>query len=187
MKKVFEFAPADATATLAICLPFDERKKSRLRTRTVCGEEIGLMLPRGQVLRHGVLLQDESGRVIEVQAAPETVTTALSDDTHLLTRAAYHLGNRHVPLQIGTGWLRYQHDHVLDDMVKGLGLTVQVEEQPFEPEDGAYAGGHSHGHSHEHAASALQAVSPRVAQSYVALTPVSAHGHSAERDHNERH
>ncbi|NPU91152.1 MAG: urease accessory protein UreE [Gammaproteobacteria bacterium] len=151
MKKVFEFAPSGSTATLAICLPFDDRKKSRLRTRTVSGEEIGLILPRGQVLRHGVLLQDEDGRVIEVQAAPEKVTTALSGNPNVLTRAAYHLGNRHVPLQIGDGWLRYQHDHVLDDMVMGLGLLVKVEQQPFEPEDGAYAGqGHSHGHEHEH-------------------------------------
>ena len=151
MKKVFEFAAPGSKATLAICLPFDERKKSRLRTSTVCGEEIGLILPRGQVLRGGILLLDESGRVIEVQAAPEKVTTVRSGDPYLLTRAAYHLGNRHVPLQIGTGWLRYQHDHVLDVMVMGLGLIIKVEEQPFEPEDGAYAGqGHSHGHHHAH-------------------------------------
>ena len=149
MIKVFEFAPAGAVATLSLCLPFDERKKSRLRTRTTCGEEVGLMLPRGQILRHGTLLQDESGRVIEVLAAGEVVSDVHCDDPHLLTRAAYHLGNRHVPLQIGPGWLRYQHDHVLDEMVKGLGLTVTVETAPFEPEDGAYAGqGRSHGHHH---------------------------------------
>lgn len=150
MKKVFEFAAPGSLATLAICLPFDERKKSRLRTRTVCGEEIGLMLPRGQILRDGTLLQDETGRVIAVKAAKEYVSTVVSHDTLLLTRAAYHLGNRHVPLQIGDGWLRYQHDHVLDDMVIGLGLRVITAEQPFEPEDGAYAGGHAHGHHHDH-------------------------------------
>src|SRR3990167_2184539 len=165
MKKIFEFAQPGSTATLAICLPFDDRKKSRLRTHTVSGEEIGLILPRGQVLRHGVLLQDEDGRVIEVQAAPEKVTTALSGNPHVLTRAAYHLGNRHVPLQIGNGWLRYQHDHVLDDMVMGLGLIIKVELQPFEPEDGAYAGqGHSHSHGHDH-----------------------SHGHSQSRSHEHEH
>lgn len=149
MKKVYEFAEAGAVATLAICLPFDERKKSRLRTFTTAGEEIGLMLPRGQILRHGTRLRDEAGRVIEVQAAKEIVSTVISNDPLLLTRAAYHLGNRHVPLQIGNGWLRYQHDHVLDAMVAGLGLQVLMAEQPFEPEDGAYAGqGHSHGHGH---------------------------------------
>ncbi len=150
MKKVYEFADPGSVATLVICLPFDERKKSRLRTVTTNGEEMGLMLPRGQILRHGTLLKDESGRVIEVQAAKEFVSTVFSKDVLLLTRAAYHLGNRHVPLQIGAGWLRYQHDHVLDSMVTGLGLQVITAEQPFEPEDGAYAGGHSHGHSHPH-------------------------------------
>lgn len=151
MKKILEFAPTGSTPVLTLCLPFDERKKSRLRTRTTNGEEIGLMLPRGQILRHGTLLQDESGRVIEVQAAKETVSTVISHDPLLLTRAAYHLGNRHVPLQIGKGWLRYQHDHVLDAMVVGLGLQVLTGEHPFEPEDGAYAGhGHSHGHDHSH-------------------------------------
>ena len=151
MKKVFEFAKPGSVATLSLCLPFDDRKKSRLRTHTSCGEEIGLMLPRGQILRHGTLLKDETGRVIEVLAAGEVVSNVCSDDLHLLTRAAYHLGNRHVPLQIGAGWLRYQHDHVLDEMVIGLGLQVTVEQQPFEPEDGAYAGqGHSHSHGHHH-------------------------------------
>lgn len=151
MKKVYEFAPSGSQATLFVCLPFDERKKSRLRTQTTSGEEIGLMLPRGQILRHGTLLVDESGRVIEVQAAKETVSTVISADPLALTRAAYHLGNRHVPLQIGNGWLRYQHDHVLDAMVVGLGLQVLLAEQPFEPEDGAYAGqGHSHDHEHAH-------------------------------------
>ena len=150
MIKVYDFAEPGSKPTLAICLPFDERKKSRLRTRTTTGEEIGLMLPRGQILRHGTLLKDEAGRVIEVQAAKENVSTVVCIDPLLLTRAAYHLGNRHVPLQIGEGWLRYQHDHVLDAMVIGLGLRVILAEQPFEPEDGAYAGGHSHGHSHDH-------------------------------------
>ncbi len=151
MKKIYEFAAPGSVATLQLRLPFDERKKSRLRTRTLCGEEVGLMLPRGQILRQGTLLHDESGRVIEVLAAKETVSTVISNDALLLMRAAYHLGNRHVPLQIGAGWLRYQHDHVLDDMVIGLGLQVLVAEQPFEPEDGAYAGkGHSHGHHHDH-------------------------------------
>jgi urease accessory protein len=155
MKKVLQFAgdvEAGTAAPLTVCLPFDERKKSRLKTISQCGEALGFMLPRGQILRDGTLLRDETGRLIEVKAAQETVSTVASEDLHVVMRAAYHLGNRHVPLQIGPGWLRYQHDHVLDAMVEGLGLTVTVEQQPFEPEDGAYAAGHghSHGHSHEH-------------------------------------
>ena len=68
----------------------------------------------------------------------ETVSTVHTDDAVMLARAGYHLGNRHVALQIGGGWLRYQHDHVLDDMLRGFGLDVRVDEAPFEPEGGAY-------------------------------------------------
>jgi len=82
-----------------------------------------------------------------VSAAPETVSTVRCAEPQLLARIAYHLGNRHVALQIGTGWLRYQHDHVLDAMVQGMGLNVSVEQAPFEPEAGAYQGAEpSHAH-----------------------------------------
>ena len=82
-----------------------------------------------------------------VRAAAEPVSVVVSADPLLLLRAAYHLGNRHVPLQIGAGWLRYLRDHVLDDLCRGLGLEVEAASLPFEPEAGAYAGS-SHGHSH---------------------------------------
>ena len=134
-----------------LVLPFQLRTKSRLRTALPSGEEVGLILERGTVLRDGDLLLAEDGRVVRVVAASETVSTARADDPLTLTRASYHLGNRHVPLQISAGWLRYQHDHVLDEMVRGLGLSVIVENAPFEPEAGAY-GGHTlltpHAHSH---------------------------------------
>jgi urease accessory protein len=135
---------------IRLVLPFQLRTKSRLRTALESGEEVGLMLERGMVLRDGDLLLAEDGRILQIVAAPETVSTVTSRDSHLLLRASYHLGNRHVPLQIGAGWLRYQHDHVLDDMVRGLGLSVVIEEAPFEPEAGAYSGHsslapHSHG------------------------------------------
>ncbi|MCP5014974.1 MAG: urease accessory protein UreE [Ketobacter sp.] len=152
MIKVTEFAAhvPEAQPQLTVRLPFDERKKSRLKTVAESGEPLGFILPRGHILRDGTRLLDESGRLIEVKAANETVSTVSNDDLHKVMRAAYHLGNRHVPLQIGEGWLRYQHDHVLDDMVIGLGLDVMVELAPFEPEDGAYSGGHAHSHSHSH-------------------------------------
>ncbi len=134
--------PADAQATLT--LPFEQRQKSRLRIRLDNGQDAGLFLPRGTVLRHGDRLRATSGLVVEVRAAPEAVSTARADDTLLLARAAYHLGNRHVALQLGPGWLRYPHDHVLDDMTRELGLTVSREQAPFEPEAGAYGGGHHH-------------------------------------------
>ena len=87
----------------------------------------------------------------EVIASAETVSKVTCDQPLLLLKAAYHLGNRHVPLQVTEHWLRYQHDHVLDDMVRGLGLQVSVEQAPFQPESGAYhrhGAGHSHNHHH---------------------------------------
>ena len=123
-----------------LVLPFQLRTKSRLRTALETGEHVGIVLERGTILRHGDLLRAEDGRVVKVIAAPEIVSTVHSTDARALTRAAYHLGNRHVALQIHAEWLRYQHDHVLDDMVRGLGLSIVVEEAPFEPEAGAYGG-----------------------------------------------
>lgn len=133
--------PAHASLTLS----FDDRQRSRLRTRLDNGEEAGLFLDRGQILRGGDRLTAENGLIVEVHAAPEPVSTVRCDDAVQLARAAYHLGNRHVALQIGAGWLRYRQDHVLDDMVRGLRLQVVAEIAPFEPEGGAY-GGHSHAH-----------------------------------------
>lgn len=142
-------APAPATATLT--LPFELRQKSRLRATLDNGAEAGLLLERGTLLRHGDLLRADSGEIIEVRAAPEEVSTARATAPLLLARACYHLGNRHVPLQVGDGWLRYLHDHVLDDMLVNMGLDVTFEHVPFEPEAGAYAGqGHSHAHHHDH-------------------------------------
>jgi urease accessory protein len=136
---------ADAQLTL----PFELRSKSRLRTVISTGEEAGVVLERGNVLRGGDLLLAEDGRVIEIVAAPEQVSTVRGADPWSLVRAAYHLGNRHVALQVGNGWIRYLHDYVLDDMVRGLGFDVALELAPFEPEAGAYGGaGHAHGHAH---------------------------------------
>jgi len=139
-------------AVRRLVLPFSERSKSRLRAVLDNGEEVGLFLERGSVLRHGDLLLADDGRVVSVEAAPESVSMAHTDDLLLLARACYHLGNRHVALQIGAGWVRYSHDHVLDDMLRGIGLAVLVERAPFEPEGGAYVTAtHAHSHTHQHA------------------------------------
>ncbi len=132
-------------AAAQLILPFEVRQKTRFRAALSTGEEVGVVLERGSVLRSGDCLLADDGRVIEVLAAPETVTTVRTDDPWQLARAAYHLGNRHVSLQLGQGWLRFPHDHVLADMVRGLGLEPVTETAPFEPEPGAY--GHS-GHYH---------------------------------------
>lgn len=145
-ERLSEPLPAQTTLTL----PFDLRQKSRLRTWLDNGASAGLFLPRGTVLRHGDRLRASNGLIVEVRAATETVSTARTDDALLLARAAYHLGNRHVALQMDTDRLRYLHDHVLDDMVRDLGLEVICEQAPFEPETGAYGGRSSHSHHHPH-------------------------------------
>ena len=134
-----------------LVLPFEVRSRSRFRARLQSGEAVGVQLPRGEILRGGDQLLASDGRVIEVAAAAEEVSTVRGEDGAQLARAAYHLGNRHVPLQIGAGWIRYGHDHVLDDMVRGLGLAVSIEAAPFEPEAGAYPAhaGAAHAHSHD--------------------------------------
>jgi urease accessory protein len=137
-------------AELRLELPFGERSKSRARHVLSNGEEAGLFLERGTVLRGGDLLLADDGRVVEVQAAVESVSTVHARDPRDLARAAYHLGNRHVALQVGTGWLRYSHDHVLDGLVRGLGLEVSAELAPFEPEGGAYVSEPAHAHAHAH-------------------------------------
>ncbi len=135
---------AHRNADVQLVLPFELRQKSRLRTQLNTGEEVGLNLDRGYILRGGDQLLADDGRVIEIVASPESVSVVTSNDPLQLARAAYHLGNRHVSVQIGPGWLRYLHDHVLDDMVRGLGLPIAIDTLPFEPEAGAYA---SHSHS----------------------------------------
>ena len=135
-----------------LTLSFDERARSRQRVELDNGTQAGLFLSRGTILQHDDLLQAESTEVVKIVAAQETVSTAKISDLLLLARCSYHLGNRHVPLQITAEFIRYQHDHVLDEMLKGLGIVVTVEQAPFEPEAGAYGGqgdSHSHHHSHE--------------------------------------
>lgn len=137
-------------------LPFESRQKSRLKTRLVSGEEVELVLPRGEILRGGDLVTASDGRVIEVVAEPEKLLHIESDS---LARLAYHLGNRHVPVQVGERFLRIAADHVLEEMLRKLGAKVSEVEAPFEPEAGAYAGGHhqhdktghdEHQHDHKH-------------------------------------
>ncbi len=136
-----------------LVLPFDRRQKSRLRVELASGTEAALLLERGTILRGGDLLEAEDGRVIQVVAADQPVLLVTADTPRNLMRAAYHLGNRHVPLQVGDGWLRLEQDHVLQDMLLGLGMTVTGELAPFEPEAGAYGGGHRHGHDDDDAPS----------------------------------
>jgi urease accessory protein len=142
--------PETVAADTSVTLTLEQRVKSRLRVRLEDGREAGIFLPRGDSLKAGDCLVSEEGLVVRVLAAAERVSTARIQDPLVLARACYHLGNRHVALQIEPGRLHYLHDHVLDDLVRGLGLEVSVEDAPFEPEPGAYGGssGHVHGRGH---------------------------------------
>ncbi len=150
LKRLTAFADARVSGAVddELLLPYDTRKKSRFKAEARSGALWAVMLPRGQTLRHGTLLKSETGELVRVVAADETLSQVTGKDPWALARGAYHLGNRHMPLQLGEGWLRYQHDHVLDDMVRGLGLEVETIEAGFEPEDGAYAAPVGHGHHH---------------------------------------
>jgi len=129
----------------------DQRERSRLKVTLDDGREGGLFFAKGTTFQDGDIIIDTDNEIlVEIKAAAETVSTVKSEDQLELARACYHLGNRHIALQIESNFLRYQHDHVLDEMVRGLGLTVITEQAPFEPEAGAYSGGGHHHHSHDH-------------------------------------
>ncbi|GGK44441.1 urease accessory protein UreE [Aliivibrio fischeri] len=138
------------TAELTICLTMQERTKSRLKVTLSDGSEAGLFLPRGTVLKEHDIIESDDGVQAMITAAEETVSTVYSDDLLLLAKACYHLGNRHVPLQVEAGWCRYLHDHVLDDMVQRLGLNVKVEQAKYQPEPGAYGGSSAGSHDGHH-------------------------------------
>src|SRR5690606_31964245 len=124
------------------------RSKSRLRCFSTDGEEVGLFLERGQPpLADGDCLLAQDGRVVRVRARPEQLLHVTCASPFELMRAAYHLGNRHVALQLGDGWLRLPEDYVLKAMLEQLGAHVETIEAPYQPEHGAYGGGHHHSHA----------------------------------------
>lgn len=129
-------------------LPFDRRCRTRQLARLASGEQVAVALPAGQVLRGGDWVVASDGRIIEIVAQAERVLHVVCAGPRELARCAYHLGNRHVPVQVGDGWLRIAADHVLEEMLKGLDAVVNSIDAPFEPEAGAYA---MHAHHHEHA------------------------------------
>lgn len=143
MLKLTEVAAPECASDDVLILPWESRQKSRLQAVTTHGRKVGLFLNRGQILRSGTVLTGSDAITVRIQAAPEQLSVIRSDNALQFARACYHLGNRHVPLQILAGELHYLHDHVLDHMLMGLGFTVTHELLPFEPEAGAY-----HGHAH---------------------------------------
>jgi len=142
-----------------VALDWDVRQKSRFDATDSTGRALGVFLPRGTLVRGGDVLVLEDGSLVRVQAAPQEVLriTACAEhgSTFDLTRAAYHLGNRHVPIELQPDHLKIEPDHVLADMLRSMHMTVVTVQEAFEPEGGAYsshghAQGHGHGHSHDH-------------------------------------
>jgi urease accessory protein len=133
-------------------LDWDVRQKSRFSATDSSGRELGVFLPRGTVVRGGDVLVGEDGSLVRVLAAPQKVLRITACTSHGspfdLTRAAYHLGNGHVPIELRPDHLKIEPDHVLADLLRAMHLIVHEVDEPFEPESGAYAQGHDHGHSH---------------------------------------
>jgi len=150
MRRFSEHLTEPAVANSTLKLTYEQRQRCVLRVQLEDGTDAGIQLKRGVVPEVGSQLRSSCGFVAEVVAADEQLSIAYSDDPLLFSRACYHLGNRHVKLQIEEGRLCYQHDHVLDDMLIRLGLQVINKAEPFHPEDGAYSAGHSHSHDHDH-------------------------------------
>jgi urease accessory protein len=148
-------APVLLKRAASVALDWDQRSKSRLEAQDEQGRRLGIFLPRGSVLRGGDVLVAEDGSLVRVQAAPRPVLVvrpcALHGSAFDLIRAAYHLGNRHVALELQSDHLKLEPDHVLAEMLRAQHLTVTEELAAFEPECGAYgSAGHGHGHGHEH-------------------------------------
>ena len=140
-------------------LDWDVRQKSRFDTTDSAGRSLGVFLPRGSLVRGGDVLLAEDGSLVRVIAAAQEVLRITACAEHGsafdLTRAAYHLGNRHVPIELKPDHLKNEPDHVLADMLRAMHMTVVTVHETFEPEGGAYGshgshGGHSHGHSADH-------------------------------------
>ena len=158
-------APVLLKRASTVELDWDVRQKSRFECTDSQGRQLGVFLPRGTVARGGDVLVAEDGSLIKVIAAPQPVLVITHCSQHGtasdLTRAAYHLGNRHVPIELQPDHLKIEPDHVLADMLRAMHLIVNETQSAFEPESGAYAagGGHAHGplrenayegHAHDH-------------------------------------
>ena len=182
-------APVLVKRASTVEIDWDIRQKSRFDCTDSLGRQLGVFLPRGTLVRGGDVLLAEDGSMVRVIAAPQAVlriTACTSHGTAFdLTRAAYHLGNRHVPIELKPDHLKIEPDHVLADMLRAMHLIVHEAEEAFEPEGGAYstadAGGHSHGHAHAHGN--VQAAAPApVAKAAHVHGPDCSHGHDQSHD-----
>jgi urease accessory protein len=147
-------APVLLRRAASVMLDWDVRQKSRFETTDSMERQVGVFLPRGTLVRGGDVLVAEDGSLIRVIAAPQPVLVITHCTEHGspfdLLRAAYHLGNRHVPIELKPNHLKIEPDHVLAEMLRSMHLIVQEQLTTFEPEGGAYGAQASHGHNHDH-------------------------------------
>jgi urease accessory protein len=152
-------APILLKRAATIELDWDVRQKSRFEATDSSGRQLGVFLPRGTLVRGGDVLVAEDGSMVRVIAAPQPVLVITHCPHHGtpfdLVRAAYHLGNRHVPIELKPDHLKIEPDHVLADMLRAMHLIVKEADAAFEPEGGAYGAQaahahHGHGHGHDH-------------------------------------
>ena len=181
-------APVLVKRATTVELDWDVRQKSRFDAIDSIGRQVGVFLPRGTLVRGGDALVGEDGSLVMVHAAPQPVLVVRHCPDHGvpfdLLRAAYHLGNRHVQLELTPDHLKLEPDHVLADMLRQMHLIVTEANQAFEPEGGAYAaGGHEHANARAHAHSAAPAV---VAAVHV-HGPGCGHDHGHDHDHGHKH
>ena len=181
-------------------LDWDVRQKSRFDTTDSAGRMLGVFLPRGTSVRGGDALVAEDGSLVVVKAAPQAVLVVRHCTEHGspfdLLRAAYHLGNRHVQLELQADHLKLEPDHVLADMLRAMHLIVREEAAAFEPEAGAYAAasvahdhdhGHGRGHGHGHAPAAPALAAVRTAIPIQAAPAPYVHGPGCGHDHDHDH
>ena len=140
----YEKRVSDEHVPATLELDYLQRSRSRGRATDSEGDDIAWFLDRGSVIGNAEILVSKQAKLIRVMASAEQVSE-IHASPEALIQAAYHLGNRHLPLQIGPGWLRYQRDHVIDEMIQSFGLRVDSVDAAFDPETGAYHGGHRHG------------------------------------------
>ena len=175
-------APVLLKRAATVELDWDVRQKSRFDTTDSLGRHLGVFLPRGTLVRGGVVLVAEDGSMVKVLAAPQTVLRITACTTHGspfdLTRAAYHLGNRHVPIELKPDHLKIEPDHVLADLLRAMHLIVNEVDEAFEPEGGAYSAAT---HAHSHAMTPVQAPAPAA---HVHVPDCQHdHGHSHSHEH----
>lgn len=180
-------APVLVKRASTVELAWDIRQKSRFDCTDSLGRQLGVFLPRGTLVRGGDVLVAEDGSMVKVLAAQQAVLRITARASHGtafdLTRAAYHLGNRHVPIELKPDHLKIEPDHVLADMLRAMHLIVHEVPEAFEPEGGAYStGGHSHGHAHLHE-DAPAAVPAPAAKTVHVHGPDCNHGHDHDDDH----